>query len=167
MEWLSQLFKHFRDSRVFTGAVFVTCVVILYGNYLLPDSIPELPSNIKLIATAGLVFTGTLVLLGIVPGIVSALKNWVITAKQYFGGLRVSHLKQVIILVISNQPDESFNLYELEFESDGITPIAAFEAASALEAKGYVSINRYHRRYIKLTIKGRKMAHKARMSLDE
>ena len=167
MEWLSQLLKHLKDSRVFTGAAFVTCAVILFGNQLLSNSVPELPSNIRLAATAGLVFTGTLVLFGIIPGIATTLKNWLSKAKQYFMGRRVTDLEHTIIFMMSDMPDEPFNLYALNFEESGVTPIAAFEAASALEAKGFISINRFHRKYIKLTIKGRRMVHKIREALAE
>jgi hypothetical protein len=162
MEWLSQLLKHLKDSRIFTGAAFVTCAVILFGNHLLPNSIPELASHVRLVAIAGLVFTGALVLLDIIPGVANTLKTWLTKAKQYVLGRRVTELEQVLILVMSDKPDQPLNLYELDFENSGITPIAAFNAASDLEAKGYISINRFHRKYIKLTGKGRRLALKTR-----
>ena len=167
MEWLSQLLKHLKDSRIFTGAAFVTCAVILFGNHLLPNSIPELESNARLAAITGLVFTGALVLLGIIPGVANTLKTWLGRAKQYVLGRRVTELEQVLILVMSDKPDQPFNLYELDFENSGITPIAAFEAATALEAKGYISISRFHRNYITLTSKGRRLALKTLETLAE
>lgn len=160
MEWLSQLIKHLSNSRSLAGAGFVTCLVLIFGNKLLPNLVPELSLEIRLAAVSGLIFTGAFLCFSLLPQIYRAFLTAAVRVKQFIGSRRVSDLEKVILMVLAERPDKFFDLYQLNYEEAEFTIIMAFEASKRLESKGLVRFNKFHKNMIMLTDRGQKHAFK-------
>lgn len=160
MEWFSQLIKHLSNSRSLAGAGFVTCLVLIFGNKLLPNLVPKLSLEIQLATVSGLIFTGALLFFSLLPQVYRTFLNASVEVKQCIGSLYLSDIEKVILLVLAERPDKYFDLYQFVYEKAEVTPITVFEASSRLESKGLVIFNKFHKNMIKLTGRGQKYAYK-------
>ena len=154
MSWLGDLIKHLSLSRSFTGAVFVSSLVLLTGPKLVPEAFDAVPAQWRWAVVAACLFSGVLLLIWAVPPLVKAT----LTAPgRLWNNPRFNpptdQENAFILYLGKNHPNDACNIDNLNHAV--ISKLELIHISASLQRKGLVRVNEYMDDLVSLTERGR------------
>ena len=154
MSWVSDVLKHLDLSKVFTGALFVTTVVMLVGPAIQPTVFDPVPDKWRWLVTGLCLFSGCYLVCWFIPRFVRSLTSLLQNIATHPHIRPLNRDEEFLLRVLAvNRPSDRFNLNELNMA--GTKKLELLEASSLLERRGLLRVNRFDNDTIELTKRGR------------
>jgi hypothetical protein len=157
MSWLGDVLKHLEISKAFTGAIFVSSLVVLIGPKLFPNAFDAVPTQWRWLVGGACIFSGTLLVLW------AAAPSWRLIVNAPTRLLNSPSLfsptakeNGFLVFLGENFPNDSAHLDRIS--NDNISKLETLEMSYDLQRKGLVRVNPFDTNLVSLTPEGRKYA---------
>lgn len=155
MDWVPALLKQLGLSRSVIDAIFITALALYVGPRAAPAYVDPVPKEWSAVVVGLLVFSGALLIFWTLSSLYGALnRRWRRTAAA-LASFQLNQDEINLLYAMGENPRESLNLENVNYEQIGFTRLEVLELVHGLERKGLVSSNQFSSDLFLLTSTGR------------